>query len=146
MTNYNEIIDKCRELARDMLRMIKINKIRTRMLSVNNDKDQYLESIKRSEKAIAIHEYNKAKLDPAHPDIENLTKNLDESITSHKSMIENHTKMVEDLDKDIAELNKKIEEVSNGTWKCDMCDLEYQAEKLAKEVIKEEARGIELTR
>lgn len=146
MTNYNEIIDKCRELARDLLRMLRINRIRTQMLGLTNEKNSVLEAIKRTEKHIAIAEYNKAKLDPEHPSYEDQVKNIDEDIKRYEEDKEFRTKAIASLDKDIEALNVKIEETSNGTWKCDMCELEDQANKMAKEIIKEEARGLSLTR
>jgi septal ring factor EnvC (AmiA/AmiB activator) len=142
--NYVAIVDKMRELARDLLRMRWINNIKDIILSINIEIAEYENGKKSREKDIKRLEYQISKLDEADPDYESKKKELEKSIEYQNKMIEGADKYIakhkESVDKNLAEIAKVV----SGEYKVSAENLSAKTKELIEEHVKAVAVSIDI--
>ena len=121
--NLKEVVAKFRLQAREQLRTERVSKIMGDMGYVQIDLNEINIAITHAELMLKVAEYEKTKLDAAHPLIESLTKDINELIDYRQKEIKRLNESRENTEKKIAEMDKKIEETQDGTWKCGMDQL-----------------------
>lgn len=150
--NYNDVVKKLREMARDVLRLKRTNKLRSDLLASQNQVDMekkvQADYLALQNKRIAQAQYDLTKLDPANPSFADKQKGLNDAITEYQKAIQesgdNSVKLLTTLQKPIDELNKKIAETQDGTWKCDMCALQTETDVLVQKVMENAALSVSL--
>ena len=140
--NYSALVSKFRELARDYLRMVKINRTKDSILLLDNEIAEVNKSIDRLKKAITRASYALAHLDAEHPDFDDDKKDCEAEIKQFTEEIASIEKRIESLNKLKAEEEEIIAKVTSGEIKVQMDALSTETEKLAKEFIKNEARMV----
>lgn len=134
MKNYNEIVSIAREVARDGLRLEKVNVIRCSMLSLENDIKDVENAILGQQKEIARAEFAKTTVDPKDPDAEAKLKDMDERIDSANKMIVRYTEILKAHTDNKANLEAQIEKVQSGEIKVSMEALNANADAILKEI------------
>lgn len=134
MKNYNEIVSIAREVARDGLRLEKVNVIRCSMLSLENDIKDIENAILGQQKEIARAEFAKTTVDPKDPDAEAKLKDMDERIDSANKMIVRYTEILKAHTDNKANLEAQIEKVQSGEIKVSMEALNANADAILKEI------------
>jgi chromosome segregation ATPase len=142
MKNYNEVISALREVARDFLRLRRINSIRTDILEVNNEIKATEDEILAYKKDIARAEFRTNSLVEADPDFEDKKKTYQETKESHLKSIESLEKHQASLRETVADLNAKINDISAGKSKVDKDELESITQDLLGEYTKEHALNV----
>lgn len=144
MTNHNEIVSKVREIARDNLRLKRINEIRTSIMVANGDKDSVLKRIESCKLEIATIEFEKVNLATDHPKYAQLTENMDKTIEKYNEVIKEAQATVERYDEQLANLSKKIEETTDGTYKVSKDEMETLADRLINEISTKAVSDVEV--
>lgn len=130
----NQTVSLVREVARENLRLHKVNGIRAELLEVNkmveDTKAASAAHVARSEQAIKEAQFDLSKVDPADPRAERKTKELTDRVERLNKELEeyktNSTKQLEQLEKEASDVVAKITAVEDGTTK--MCRQSLQEE------------------
>lgn len=131
----NQTISVVREVARQNLRLHKVNAIRAELLEANNlldrNKENTKQMVENAKLRIDSLKFDLDNLNPADPrspkQKEKLTKELEAEEKALAKFIENSAKNLEELTKEVADITAKITAVEDGTVK------------LCKESLQEEA-------
>jgi predicted nucleic acid-binding Zn-ribbon protein len=123
-TSTNPTLDNVnalREKARIGARMLAINRhLWSRADNVIGTKRVNDEIAKRA-KMLAVLEYDLSKLDPNHPDFENIKKEMETQISNYKSDKTlsdlNSAVELEHLNQELTAIDKKIADISSGEIK-----------------------------
>lgn len=150
--NYNDIVSTLREIARDGLRLRKVNSLRADRLVVANElssvERNHEEFVRRSAKEVAILNFRLSQLVDADPEKAEKTERLTKELESCPEELENEAKRfakeVEALNKQLAEIDERIAKVQSGEWKVDMDVLNREAQDLIEEVTRAAAGKVSL--
>ena len=137
--NYQELVNKFRELARDLLRIRWINNIQDEVLAVDNRIASLNHEVESNLKEIARNDYKLSKLEEADPDFADKTKKLEDSNAFHTAENVDLAKSINCLNKEKTELADKVAKVADGTSKVCADNLSAKAKELADAYIKEQA-------
>ncbi len=150
--DYNSIISSLRELARDTLRLLKVNEIRADRLSVasrlekgTKDHETLLADLAHR---TAVANFRIAKVDDADPDKDTKLKQWSEDIALYNenstTEVEEFAKFSENLTKELSDLDAKIAKVQSGEYKVCAEALSAETERLIQAITEEAAAGIPL--
>lgn len=150
--NYNDVVSSLREIARDGLRLKKVNSLRADRLVLSTDLSSTQRNLEdftlANAKTVAILNFKLAQLVDADPEKEDKTKRYNNDLefqAKHLTEVtEGGAERVEELNKAISELDERIAKVQSGEWKVDMDALNAAAECLIKEVTHAVASKISL--
>lgn len=150
MMQYNEVISKLREVARDLLRLNKVNRLRTTRLDLTNelnraDKNMDNEA-QEAAKHIARKTFSLSQLNEADPDHEEKKESLEKGIQNIKESLatsqETYAKWREGIVKSVAEVDEKIAKVQAGESPVNADELSHVTEDLIREFSNDSLRGI----
>lgn len=130
----NQTVSLVREVARENLRLHKVNGIRAELLESNNMLEQAKKSAEAAmaslEESLAVAKFDLSKVDPADPRAARRTESLQKRITEIEEAIvetkELDAKAIARLEKETADVIAKITAVEDGTTK--MCRQSLQEE------------------
>jgi chromosome segregation ATPase len=142
MKNYNEVISALREVARDFLRLRRINGIRTDVLQANNEIKSIEDAILAEKKQVARAEFRLTSLNENDPDLEDKTKDYNDNKEYALKSIERYEKEKANVTHTVADLNAKLADISSGKHKVDMEELEGVTHDLLETFIKDHALGV----
>lgn len=138
--NYIELVDKFRELARDILRLRWINNIKDDIHYVDNTISLLEKSKEEINKDIARANYRLSKTDQTNPDYPELKVLEDDRIKRFTELLEREDKNILERIEKKNELNKMIAKVESGESKVNIENVSIKAKELAEEYGKELAR------
>lgn len=142
--NYQNLVAKFRELAKDFLRMLMINDLKDALL----EKELYIKSkmnkIDEYNKIIQRAEFRISEIKENDPDKETKEKDILETIKDIKEEIENENKMIEKQNEKKEFIQDKMKEVEDGTYKVSKEQLSIKSQELINEFIKNQAREVKL--
>lgn len=131
---YSEKVEQARKMARDIIRMKKINNNKQRTFGFSQallDIDKALEKIDMPIKRV---QYKLTQLDTANPDYEDLKKELDATLEEVTKMVENDTKYYteqkETYEKKIAETKENIAKWERGENKVSIDEVKQIADQI----------------
>jgi hypothetical protein len=134
--NYKALIKSAKQAARDVLRTEKVNALLGYISNVEAKITQSNERVERAAKQLAREEYDlRIATEFEHPDLADITKNVEESRKRFAEYKSNEEKEVTALNEKIAEYNTKIENWHNGTSKVDLDRLNTMAEAMVREKV-----------
>lgn len=136
MQNYNKVVSVAREVARDQLRMSKVNSVRDEIMNLNTSVKNLEASLESAKKQIAIAEFKKTQVNEADPEKEAKLKTLEEKVAYEKKEVERLEKEIEGVKKEIAAKDAEIAKIEAGEAKVDAELLFDTTEKLLKEICK----------
>ena len=157
--SYKERSQGFRDVAREVLRLVKMNKLIFKLTRADKNianENKRIEAqdkvIKSAEKNVARAEYAISKLDEANPDYKELLEDRTEDLKENKEYVKIVEKEMVDITEDVAANIKDYEEhkgrvdetiakVENGEYKVDMAELNALAEKMSKQYGTELVRG-----
>lgn len=142
MQNYNEIITKVRDLARDQVRLQAVNRYRTKRYEAEKALASLDEQEASIKKDIARYEFKKSQLVEADPDFAEKTESIEKAIVSLNEEIEHLAKVKENGAQVVADLDEKIAKVESGETKMDIEKVEAAAKQLIDEFVKSQAAEI----
>jgi len=120
-------------IARNALRMKLISPRLSNIAEIEASIKDTNDCKARLEHDLKVAEYEKSKLDTAHPNFEVDNKAADEFIVDIKKAIEDHTKTAEEVATQIDEQKKKIAMIEAGETKVSLEDLNDLVEKMIKQ-------------
>ena len=135
---YNEFISKLRSVARDILRMELVNKVRDELLAAvtqyNSERKNLEWEVENAQQNIAREQFGLTQVQDADPDKETKEKNLNEAIANLEKFIEARQKelaeLAEDQTKTEAEYAEKIENIENSSVKVNRAHLTEKTQML----------------
>jgi len=134
MLNYNEVVSKLREIARDSIRLIMVARRRSNLYEANQTLDSINEEIIYTNKKFAIEDYKISKIDDNDPEKEDKLKLNAEVKKSLENTIERCNKEIETQNKIIADITTSIEDVQDGKVKINTEELNAVTKDLIKKV------------
>lgn len=142
MNNYNEIVSKVRDLARDQVRLHAVNRYRTEKYEQEQHKTCIENDIAELKKNILRAEFKKSEVKANDPDFESKVKTQDDNIQGTTDAIGRVQKIVEIVEKRIAELVEKITKVESGETKMAIENVEAASKALIDEFVKAQAKEL----
>lgn len=137
--NYEQLVDKFRTMARDILRLRWVSNIKDEVLDINNRLASITTEVASYTKEIARCNYHLSKLEQANPDYTDEKKEDEDRIAEYTKMI---TRLNEDSVKvagEKTELTTKIAKVTSDELKVSADNLSAKAKELAEEYMKAQA-------
>ena len=132
-----KIVEKMRELAREMLRSKLINEVKAKVLELNNAiKDSKDEEVSLN-RLIAICEFKKSEVKENDLRKESIIKMEDDTIKNTKEDLERVNKNIEGLNAEVVKKMDFITKIESGEVKMDA----YELNSMANELINEHYRG-----
>lgn len=141
----SKVVEKMRELAREMLRSFSISNIKDEILQLNSELSSQEYYIKQLELGIARSKYTISKAEDANPDKEGIITSCNESIAFQLKSIEQKQDAIAKLKERIACWNKDIAKWESGENKVDASMLSIRTNSLIEEHFKGKARLFEAT-
>jgi len=142
MKDYTNLVEKFRELARDLLRIRWINNIKDEILAVENKITECNKDKDYSVKEIARANFRLSKLEEANPDYEELKENEEQRIKAQEKRIEEVGERLAERQERKDFLNKEIIKVESGELKVSAESLSEKSKELAESYVKEIAKQI----
>jgi septal ring factor EnvC (AmiA/AmiB activator) len=137
--NYEKLVDKFREMARDILRLRWISNIKDEILGVDNRLADLKRCNDMAAKNLARANYALSKLDPADPDFADKKAEQEERIKDANKDTEYTNKQVVEATAEKTELTAKIAKITSGEFKVNADNLSAKAKELAEEYMKTQA-------
>lgn len=131
---YNQLVSKLREIARDQLRLKIIAGVRTTILQINNELDSIAKTENDFQKSIAIAQYKISKLDDADPEKGDKLARLEGDIKHYNAHITDLADAKVRYQADATKEEEFINKVQAGEVKVDMDSLEAITKSLIEEV------------
>ena len=132
-----KIVEKMRELAREMLRTKLINEVKAKILDLNNAIKSFKDEDVSINRLIAICEFKKSEVKENDPRKESIIKAENETIENAKKNLETVNKNIEELNAEIVKKMDYITKIESGEVKMDA----YELNNVANELIDEHYRG-----
>jgi len=143
--NYSQLVDKFRELARDILRLRWISNIKDQIAGIEREIASYTKYNEGYTKDIARAEYRLSKLEEANPDYTDLKKKDEDEIVSCNKAIENNNRHIAEATEEKTTVEKEIAKVESGELKVSADNLSAKAKELAEDWMKVQAGKVKVT-
>lgn len=145
MKNYNAVISKLREIARDSLRLELVGARRSKIWNLTCEINAIEKEIQEHKKGIAILEFNMSEVKPNDPEKEEKTKEYTDNIKEVTECMESLKKDVEEVTKQIKEQEDGIAKIESGETKVSADKLDAVTEELIDVLTKEAAKTAAVT-
>ena len=140
--NYNEVISKLREIARDGLRLKLVSNVRTEANSLDNRKIEVNKEIENANLRIAVIDFETSEIKANDPEKDAKAKELENDKDFWLEKITKYQERLAELDKQISAEMDHIAKIQAGEVKVSKESLEDETNRLIKVVTEEVAKAV----
>jgi cell division protein FtsB len=140
--NYNELVSKFRELARDEARLRWVNNLRDEVLTEDGHIGCLKKEIEHCVKEVARNDYAMSKLEEANPDYADIKKRYEDSNAYLKKDIEQMEDNIKIMEEKKNKIMAEIEKVASGEHKVDADTLSARTKELINAYVKDKATEV----